>query len=159
MNYSKITLSRKWKQKGKQRLLSRRFYLNEKKSNKFRIILNYLLGNWTKKKKKKVAYRLGIGFVQLNGSLNELVPRSYVNHCCAAEKSREQLIQVNLYMNRYMRREECLPFFLFCFVNNWVCGVLEKWPSQFTCSPDRRDSRGQGKRSFFKKDGNGEANI
>lgn len=50
-----------------------------------------------------------------------------------------------------------LAFFLFCFVNTWVCGVLENWPSQFTCSPDRRDSRGQGKRSFFKKDGNGEA--
>lgn len=115
INYTKITLSRKWKQKGKQWLLSRRFYLNDKKSNKFRIILNYLLGNWTKKKKKKrkkVAYRLGIGFVQLNGSLNELVPRSYVNHCCAAEKSREQLIQVNLYMNRYMRIEERMPFFV-----------------------------------------------
>lgn len=122
-------MSRKWKQKGKQWLRSRRFYLNEKKSNKFRIILNYLLGNWTKKKKKKkVAYRLGIGFVQLNGSLNELVPRSYVNHCCAAEKSREQLIQVNLYMNRYVRREECLPFFCFVslileFVGFWRTGL------------------------------------
>lgn len=53
INYSKITLPRKWKQKGKQWLLSRRFYLNEKK-NKFRIILNYLLGNWTKKKKGSI---------------------------------------------------------------------------------------------------------
>lgn len=116
INYSKITLSRKWKQKGKQWLLSRRFHPNEKKAINSESYLIIFSAIEPKRKKKKVAYRLGIGFVQLNGSLNELVPRSYVNHCCAAEKSREQLIQVNLYMNRYMRREECLPF-LFCSVN------------------------------------------
>jgi hypothetical protein len=34
-----------------------------------------------KKSREKVTYRIGIGTEQLHGSVNEVVPRSYVNHC------------------------------------------------------------------------------